>query len=464
MLSPSEIRAANQAKRGKPAAPDAAAPYSVSRLNREAKLLLEAGIPPLWLEAEISNLARPASGHLYFTLKDSKSQVRCAMFRAAAARAGVQPENGQQVLVHGRLGLYEARGDYQLVVDKMEAAGEGMLRRAYEQLKNKLEAEGLFDPEHKREVPQFPRRIGVVTSSSGAAVRDIVSVLRRRFPAIEVIIYPAAVQGDEAPLQIIAALDKANERAECDVIICGRGGGSLEDLWAFNNEQLARVIFSSQIPVISAVGHEVDYCIADFVADLRAPTPSAAAELASPDQIDWLSHFTNTEKQLFKSIDAKLQGLSQKADWLERRLSSRSPQQQLEILGQRLSHTRYKLNASLPKRIGEASQRQQRLINRLQAASPAQRLSRFENRLAPLLPKLHSALSHTLETKQHQLAVTSAKLNTVSPLATLGRGYGIVQNRAGKVVTDANHLASGEPIEIKLSEGSLKAKVTSTNA
>lgn len=464
MLSPSEIRASNQAKRSKANAPDAAAPYSVSRLNREAKLLLEAGIPPLWLEAEVSNLARPASGHLYFTLKDSKAQVRCAMFRAAAARAGVQPENGQQVLVHGRLGLYEPRGDYQLVVDKMEAAGEGMLRRAYEQLKNKLEAEGLFDPEHKKDIPQFPKRVGVITSSSGAAVRDIITVLQRRFPAIEVIVYPAAVQGDDAPGQIIAALEKANQRAECEVIICGRGGGSLEDLWAFNNEQLARTIYASEIPIISAVGHEVDYSIADFVADLRAATPSAAAELASPDQIDWIGHFANTERKLNSSIDAKLQSLSQRADWLEKRLSGRSPQQQLQVLEQRLGHMSYKLNASLPKTLNELTQRQQRLLSRLQASAPSQRISRFESRLAPLLPKLHAAVNHKLESQQNRFAVNSAKLNTVSPLATLGRGYGIVQNQAGEVISKSNQAEPGERIQITLSEGALNAEVTGDNA
>jgi exodeoxyribonuclease VII large subunit len=464
MLSPSEIRTANQLKRGKVLSPDAAAPYSVSRLNREAKLLMEAGIPPLWLEAEISNLARPASGHLYFTLKDSKAQVRCAMFRAAAARAGVQPENGQQVLVHGRLGLYEPRGDYQLVVDKMEAAGEGMLRRAYEQLKIKLEAEGLFDPKHKKEIPQFPRRVGIITSSSGAAIRDIITVLQRRFPAIEVIVYPAVVQGDDAPSQIITALERANQRAECDVIICGRGGGSLEDLWAFNNEQLARAIFASEIPVISAVGHEVDYSIADFVADLRAATPSAAAELTSPDQIDWIGHFSSSERRLTSSIDGRLQSLSQRADWLEKRLSSRSPQQQLDILGQRLSHMSYKLNASLPRTISHITQRQQRLLNRLKAASPIQSISRFESCLAPLLPKLHAAASHHLETQQNRLSVNSAKLHAVSPLATLGRGYGIVQNQAGEVISKTSQVNIGERIQIKLSEGSLKAEVTCDNA
>lgn len=460
MLNPSEIRASNQTKRKQSGQPDTAAPYSVSRLNREAKLLLEAGIPPLWLEAEISNLARPASGHLYFTLKDSKAQVRCAMFRSSAARSRVQPENGQQVLVHGRLGLYEARGDYQLVVDKMEAAGEGMLRRAYEQLKDKLESEGLFDSEHKRPIPPFPNCIGVITSSSGAAVRDIVSVLKRRFPAIEVVIYPAAVQGDDAPKQLIAALDRANQRAECDLIICGRGGGSLEDLWAFNNEQLARAIFSSAIPVISAVGHEVDYSIADFVADLRAPTPSAAAELASQDQFDWIEHFNSVEQRLICHVETRLQGLSQRTDWLEKRLRSRSPKQQLELLNQRLNHARYKLNASLPKRLSNTLQTHQNLTTRLLASNPSQRIAHLESRLAAVFAKLQAVTKQALDNRQRRVAISSAQLNAVSPLATLARGYGIVQSANGTVVSKASQVQSGERIRIRLSEGAVNAEVT----
>jgi len=260
--------------------------YTVSRLNQTARQLLEQGLPRIWLEGELSNLSRPSSGHLYFTLKDSRAQIRGAMFRNRNQLLRFRPQEGMQMLVRCRISLYEPRGDYQLIAESMEEAGDGALQRAFEELKRKLDLEGLLRAEHKQPLPLLPRRIGVVTSPSGAAIRDVLSVLKRRFPAIPVMVYPVPVQGKEAGREIAAMLHRAGERRECDVLILTRGGGSLEDLWAFNEEVVARAIHDCPVPVISAVGHEVDFTIADFVADQRAPTPSAAAELASPDQYE----------------------------------------------------------------------------------------------------------------------------------------------------------------------------------
>ena len=269
--------------------------YSVSRLNREVRALIENNFPSVWVQGEISNLARPASGHIYFSLKDENAQVRCAMFRNSNRLLKFKPTDGMQVLVRASAGLYENRGDYQLIVDHMEEAGAGLLQRRFEELKTKLAQEGLFDTEHKQDIPSFPDRIGIITSPSGAAVRDVLSVLNRRFPGIPVLIYPIPVQGDDAPPQIVRMINKACQHNDCDVLILTRGGGSLEDLWAFNDERVARAVFDCQIPLVCGVGHEIDFTIADFVADVRAPTPSAAAELVSPDRLEWTNRVSRTE-------------------------------------------------------------------------------------------------------------------------------------------------------------------------
>ncbi|HNP36340.1 MAG TPA: exodeoxyribonuclease VII large subunit, partial [Woeseiaceae bacterium] len=273
---------------------------SVSQLNRQVKQLLDSGMARLWVEGEISNLARPASGHLYFTLKDDSAQVRAAFFRQRQRGPTIRFKNGDKVLAFGRVAIYEPRGDYQLVVEQIEPAGEGALKREFDRLKRKLQSEGLFNADTKQDLPTLPTRIGVITSPSGAAIRDVLSVLGRRFPSVPVLIYPSAVQGTDAPAQLRAALERAVKRADCDLLILTRGGGSLEDLWAFNDEALARAIFACPIPLISAVGHEVDFTIADFVADVRAPTPSGAAELAVPDRHDWLRMVNSVAQQLAK--------------------------------------------------------------------------------------------------------------------------------------------------------------------
>jgi len=274
---------------------------SVSELNRQAKALLEDGIARVWVEGEVSNLSRPASGHVYFSLKDASAQVSCAWFRQRQRGPTSNLKNGDQVLVFGKVSIYEARGNYQMIIERLEPAGEGELRRKFEALKKKLAVEGLFDEAAKQPIPMLPERIGVVTSPSGAAIRDILTVLRRRFPAIPVIVYPAAVQGIAAKAQIVDAIGAAVRRSECDVLIVGRGGGSLEDMWPFNEEEVAHAIFECPIPVVSAVGHEIDFTIADFVADLRAPTPSGAAELVVPDQADWRGQLDALAARIAKS-------------------------------------------------------------------------------------------------------------------------------------------------------------------
>ncbi|HEY0719956.1 MAG TPA: exodeoxyribonuclease VII large subunit, partial [Gammaproteobacteria bacterium] len=303
-----------------PATTPAREVYSVSRLNREARALLEGHFPLMWIEGEISNLTRPASGHIYFSLKDPFAQVRCAMFRMRGMHLVFRPADGMQVLVRARLSLYEPRGDYQLIVEQMEEAGDGALRRAFEQLKQRLHAEGLFESARKRPLPPLPRRIGVVTSPSGAAIHDILTVLRRRFPAIPVILYPVPVQGAGAAAQIATMLRKAGERGECDVLIVGRGGGSLEDLWPFNEEVVARAIAASPIPVVSAVGHEVDVTIADFAADQRAATPSAAAEMVVPDRQEWQLRIERLQERLTQALHHRLRHAHQSVAHLAKRI------------------------------------------------------------------------------------------------------------------------------------------------
>ena len=388
---------------------------TVSQLNRQAKTLLEQGLGRIWVEGELSNIARPASGHVYFTLKDNSAQVKAAFFRQRQRGPTISFKDGDQVLACGRVSLYEPRGDYQLIVEQLEAVGEGALRRQFEVLKKKLAAEGLFDAARKRVLPTLPRRIGVITSPTGAAIRDIISVLRRRFPSIPVIIYPAAVQGDAAPAELMRALETANRRAECDVLILGRGGGSLEDLAAFNDEALARAIFASSLPIVSGVGHEIDFTIADFVADVRAPTPSGAAEIAVPDQQDWLRALEALATRIARHGRRTLENLGQTLDWLSRRLVQSSPSATLQRSATRLG--------SLQQRLGAAAQ---------------------------------SAVANV----NHRLALAMRGLHSVSPLATLERGYAIVADAgSGKVLLRAADAAVGDDIRARLADGELIATV-----
>jgi exodeoxyribonuclease VII large subunit len=416
-----------------------AAAITVSQLNRQVKSLLENGIARLWVEGELSNIARPASGHVYFSLKDNSAQVRCAYFRQRQRGPTLGLKNGDQVLAFGRVSIYEPRGDYQLIVEQVEPAGEGALKRQFEVLKKKLAADGLFDEDRKQALPDLPSRIGVITSPSGAAIRDVLTILRRRFPSIPVVIYPAAVQGDAAPGELIAALGSAVRRNECDVLIIGRGGGSLEDLWAFNDEALARAIAACPIPVVSAVGHEVDFTIADFVADVRAPTPSGAAELVVPDRGDWLRAINALAVRVARLGQRAVEDRGQALDWLARRLVQTSPRRNLERQHERLTQLRRRMC--------------QAISHDMNARQPL---------LAGLRQRLHGAGIRAVADSQHRLQLAVRGLNAVSPLATLERGYAIIEDVAtGKVILNSADATVGHDIRARLASGELKATIKS---
>lgn len=436
--------------------------YSVGRLNAEARALLEGAFPLIWVEGELSNVSRPASGHLYFTLKDSSAQVRCAMFRGNNRFLKFRPADGLQVLVRANLSLYEARGDYQLIVQSMEEAGDGALQRAFEALKQKLAAEGLFDTAHKVDLPALPRRIGVVTSPTGAAIRDILSVLRRRFPAIPVLIYPVPVQGTGAGAEIAAAIRAADRRRDCDVLIVARGGGSLEDLWAFNEETVARAIYDCGIPVVSGVGHEVDFTIADFVADRRAPTPSVAAEMVSPDQAEWLNQLRALDRELYTQVRRRLQRLDERLGWLGKRLQQQHPGQRLRQRAQRLDELDQRLRLALRTQLRRRRERLATLEARLQRHHPGPRLRHLHDLEAALARRLRTAVQTQLKASRQRLTALGRALDAVSPLATLERGYAIVTAADGHVLHDAAQTRPGDRITARLARGRLHCTVDET--
>jgi len=429
---------------------------SVSQLNRSVRHLIETQLQPMWVEGEISNFAKPASGHWYLTLKDRNAQVRCAMFRGANSKVGFAPANGQQVVVRCRAGLYEGRGEFQLVIEQMEEAGRGALQRQFEQLKQQLADEGLFAAEHKRPLPDTIARVGVITSASGAAIHDILSVLARRDPRIEVLIYPTAVQGDTAPAAIIKAIETANWHADADVLIVGRGGGSLEDLWAFNSEPLARAIYASPIPVISAVGHESDFTIADFVADLRAPTPSAAAEQVSADSSELAGYVAALQRSLRLAIGRKINAQKVVATHLRQRL--RHPAQRLEQQAQRLDQLEQQLLRSQRRSITQQRQRLEQLSQRLQRSDPALRLQTLRQRLGEQRQRLGRAVQQQLKQSRSELHRQQQLLDAVSPLKVLERGYAVVIGTNG-AVRDSSAVQSGEALEVKLHRGTLNVRV-----
>lgn len=444
-----------------PAAPGKTV-MSVSELNQKVRMILEQHFATIWVEGEISNFASPSSGHWYFSLKDSGAQVRAAMFRNSNRRVAFRPKEGMQVLVRGKISLYAPRGDYQLIVDSMEEAGEGALRRAFEQLKAKLDKEGLFAEEHKKELPYWPSKIGVITSPTGAAIKDILHVLERRFPAIPVVIYPVAVQGEEAPSQIASAIATANRRKDADVLIVGRGGGSLEDLWAFNEEIVARSIFDSVLPIISAVGHQIDFTIADFVADLRAPTPSAAAELASPDQQEWLEALSSYETILTQHLTRKLNDLGQRLDFLQRRL--KHPGKELQEQRQRLQQLLTRLIKSNARHHQTQAQQLNFLNRRLLQNRPDKLIQQMQLKLAPLQKNLNRAMHDQLQLSNQQWQHLAQRLDTVSPLATLNRGYSITRNQNKEVIKDCNKVLVGDVINTMLANGEVSSKVVAIHA
>ncbi len=432
-----------------------------SQLNALARDLLEGSFAQVWVEGEISNFSRPASGHAYFTLKDDRAQVRCALFKPRAQALRFLPRDGLQVLARGRLTLYEARGDYQLVLEHLEEAGEGALRRAFEQLRQKLAAEGLFDAARKRPLPAFPRRLGVITSPRGAAVRDVLSVLGRRFPLLPVDVLPVPVQGDGAAAQILDTLRRAGASGRYDVLLLTRGGGSLEDLWAFNDEALARGIAASPVPVVCAVGHEIDTSLADFAADLRAATPSAAAELLVPERGELLARLHQRHRQLQALLARMTTARAQRADQAFLKLQALRPQLRLERGRGRLMALRRRLDLALQQPQLQRGERLARLLRRLDQAHPRRRLQDHAHRLALLGQRLDQAPGQLLRQRRLQLQGLARALASVSPLSTLGRGYAILRGADGGVLRRAADARAGDAVTARLAEGELRLRVES---
>ncbi|MES1937540.1 exodeoxyribonuclease VII large subunit [Salinisphaera hydrothermalis] len=433
--------------------------FTVSELNRAARDLLEQSFGLLWVEGEISNLARPRSGHVYFSLKDGEAQVRCALFRNKARLLRVALDNGVQIRVRARVSLYTARGDYQLIIEHAEDAGAGALQRAFEELRARLDAEGLFAAERKRALPARPARIGVITSATGAAIRDVLSVVARRYPLGALRIYPVPVQGDAAPPAIAAALTRASERADCDVLLLVRGGGSLEDLWAFNDEAVARAIVASRIPVVSGVGHEVDVTIADLAADVRAATPSAAAELVCPDMATHAARLPQITTRLEQRMTARLAEARTRLAGLEQRLARQRPRRRLETAAQRLDEAELRLQRIAQTQMSARRRHLQLVEDRLFRASPARRVAQAEGTIAGLSQRLDRAAVQRVDAARRQLGSAVRALHSVSPLQTLERGYAIARDAQGNVLRDASTVTVGETVAIDLARGQLDCEV-----
>ncbi|MDF7666568.1 exodeoxyribonuclease VII large subunit [Orbaceae bacterium ESL0727] len=433
---------------------------SVKDLNQIVKDLLTDAIGQIWLVGEISNFSRPASGHWYFTLKDEVAQVRCAMFRNSNSRVGFIPQNGQQVLVSATVTLYEARGDYQLVLDKMQPAGAGLLQQRFEQLKQKLNAEGIFDAIHKKPLPQSIRTVGIITSSTGAALHDICQILKRRDPSLRLIIYPTQVQGNEAASQIAHMIQIANLRQECDVLIVGRGGGSLEDLWAFNEEVVARAIFDSSLPIVSAVGHEVDFTIADFVADVRAATPSAAAELVSRNQSEQLKRIDVQEQHLAMAMDYYFVRCQKKLNSLIQQLQGQHPQTKLAKQLNLLLNFRHTLYATIQQYFTKQTNRYILLDKKLSQQSPQNKIIRYQQRIESDHQQIINAIQKKLTEINYRFAIQAAQLNSVSPLATLERGYSVTLNQQQTIIRQTEQVKIGETIITRLKEGTLFSQIS----
>ncbi len=439
------------------AARDILTPSQLAALTRD---LLEGSFPLVWVEGEIGNLSRPASGHLYLTLKDARAQLRCAMFKPKSQRLGFRPVDGMQVLVRGRLTLYEARGDLQLLLDHMEPAGEGALRRAYEELKTRLAAEGLFDAQRKRALPRHLRRLGVITSPSGAAVRDVLSVLARRFPLLEVDVLPVPVQGAASAPAIVAMLRAAGASGRYDALLLTRGGGSLEDLWSFNDEALVRAIVASPLPVVSAVGHEIDFTLADFAADLRAPTPSAAAELLVPDRIEVAAALQAQLRRLDAGLRRRHDALAQRVDSAWLRLHALRPHARLERGAARLSDLRHRLAMQLRSPLARRHDRLRDLAARLRLRHPQTALQSALAGIESSAANLQRSYVDSLEQRHLRLGGLGRALNAVSPLATLERGYAILLDPAsGRVIRATTDAAPGQRVDARLLDGTLPLRV-----
>jgi exodeoxyribonuclease VII large subunit len=432
--------------------------FTVSRLNSEVRTLLEESFPYVWVEGEISNFAAPASGHWYFSLKDANAQVRCAMFRGNQRKLGFTPKDGTHVLIKARVSMYENRGEFQLIAEFMEERGEGKLRRAFEALKKRLEAAGLFKDEHKKSLPEFPRCIGIITSSTGAAIRDILHVLKRRYPCAPVIIYPTLVQGSTAAPAIVKAIQTANQRNECDVLILARGGGSLEDLWPFNEEIVAHAIYQSTLPIISGIGHEVDFTIADFVADLRAPTPSAAAEMSTPDLAKLMQTLTQQHQHLMSAMTRQFSTVKKQLEWTQKHLAQLHPKRKLTDKMQRLDFCELTLRQLLARKIHRYTNNMQELDKQLQRISPAKCVLTLQHQTGVSLQKLLNAITTRVALHMTALGNAAATLDALSPLATLSRGFAIVTHH-GKVLCDASTVKVQDEVKVRLTKGTLTCDV-----
>jgi exodeoxyribonuclease VII large subunit len=440
---------------------------TVSQLNRQARTLLESHFDFVWVEGEVSNFVAPGSGHWYFSLKDGNAQVRCAMFRNRNQRVRFTPENGDAIRLRCRVSLYEGRGEFQLIVEHLEHAGAGALQAAFEKLKARLLAEGLFNPERKQPLPESISHIGVVTSPTGAAIHDILTVLQRRCPAIRVSILPVAVQGEGAAREIAAAITNANRwqregKVQLDALIVGRGGGSLEDLWAFNEEVVARAIAASDLPIVSAVGHEVDFTIADMAADHRAPTPSAAAELLSPDQREWQQRLEQAEANLVRLIRRKLATAATELEHLRKRL--KHPGAQLREQAQRLDDLEQRLVMAQRNQLQRRRAELSLLESRLLAASPRPRLRQLRHETGQLQRRMEAAITHRLQQANERLTHLGQMLDSLSPLGTLQRGYAILTDSEGAIVTDAGTVQPGDAVKARLARGQLDLTVDRTIA
>lgn len=436
---------------------------SISELNRQVKRMLEVSYSRVWVKGELSGLSKPRSGHWYFNLKDDKAQIRCAMFKGFNQKLKFQPKEGDLILAQAKVSLYEGRGDYQLIVEAMEPAGLGQLQAAFEALKLKLSQEGLFNPEHKKAIPSMPKKVVVITSSSGAVIHDIISVSQRRFPLMEVILIPVSVQGEKAAQEVANAIEFANQHKLAEVMVVGRGGGSLEDLWSFNEEVVARAIYNSDIPIISAVGHQVDFTIADLVADYRAPTPSAAAEKITADQFDIMQQLDLTERRLAYLLTHKLKQSSEALASHSKRL--KHPGEALEDKKQKLLQFKQRLAQVIQHKLMLSVQKLDTQRLTLRQLNPSAKIERYQQTIQIHEDKLQSLQAKQLKQFEHQLGLLAQTLHTASPLATLGRGYAIIkkgsetQSSPSKVITSSKKVKAGDKITATLKDGNIHCTV-----
>jgi len=433
--------------------------FSVSELNSAVARLLEQEFAWIWVEAEISNLATPASGHIYFTLKDAGAQVRCAMFRGRNRELKFKPENGCQVVVRCKVSLYEARGDYQLIIDRMEQAGAGALQRKFEELKHRLAAEGLFNEASKQDIPEIPACVGVITSRTGAAIRDVLSVIARRFPSLPVKLFPVPVQGEESAPAICHALELAQQHGACDVLLLVRGGGSIEDLWSFNEESVARAIFNCSIPVVSGVGHEVDITIADFVADHRAATPTAAAESVTPDQQAWMQTLDGYHSRLEQLANEKISRIGERLSWLGTRLTQQHPLSNLQRLGQRVAEIDKRMKITMDYKMRSANDRMQHVHTQLLSHSPAIAIRNYRNDIERLQQQAQFQIKSMVEQRYSHLRTLASTLNAISPLQTLSRGYSITSSADGQTITNTDSVSQNALINTRLHMGQLISRI-----